>query len=95
MLEQELNLTQVIQRWIAERWELLSRRITDLETRSVGPETMNILHQGLQDRLAGATGQDRRFVLEAVGATILAQGDSSWELELLVPRAASTVAQEP
>jgi hypothetical protein len=49
----------------------------------------------LQDRLAGATGQDRRFVLEAVGATILAQGDGSWELELSVPRAVPTEAQEP
>ena len=95
VLEQELNLTQVRQRWIAERRELLSRRITDLETRFVDPETMNILHQRLQDRLAGATGQDRRFVLEAVGATILAQGDGSWELELLVPRAVSTETQEP
>ena len=74
---------------------MLSRRITDLETRFVDPETMNILHQRLQDRLAGATGQDRRFVLEAVGATILAQGDGSWELELLVPGAVSTEAQEP
>jgi len=44
VLEQELNLTQVRQRWIAERRELLSRRITDLETRFVDPETMNILH---------------------------------------------------
>ena len=95
VLEQELNLTQVKQRWIAERRELLSRRITDLETRFVDPEAMNILHQRLQDRLAGATGQDRRFVLEAVGATILAQGDGSWELELLVPRAVSTETQEP
>ena len=83
-----MNLTRVRQRWIAERRELLSRRITDLETRSVDPETMNILHQRLQDRLAGATGQDRRFVLEAVGATILAHGDGSWDLEQSAPKGA-------
>ena len=47
VLEQELNLTQVKQRWIAERRELLSRQITELETRFANPETMNILHQRL------------------------------------------------
>ena len=77
-----------------DRRELLSHRITDLETRFVDPETMNILHQRLQDRLAGTTGRDRRFVLEVVGATISLQGDGNWASELLVLRSVLTETQE-
>ncbi len=37
-------------------------------------------------RLAGATDEDRRLVLEAVGASVIVQQNAAWELELEVPR---------
>ncbi len=53
---------------------------------SFDAEAIALLRQRLDDSLGGATAQDQRFVLEAVGAKVIVQTGGGWELELQVPR---------
>ncbi len=50
------------------------------------PKSVEILRQRLEAKLETATPEDRRFILDAVGAKVLVQADGAWELELQVPR---------
>ena len=45
-------------------------------------------------RLARATSQDQRFILAALGVTIIAPGDGTWELELEILRGPSADTPE-
>lgn len=65
--EQEVGLIRTRQRWLAEQRERLKRQLADLERYSISPESVELLRARLAERLAGATPEDRRFVLEAVG----------------------------
>jgi len=61
-------------------------QLSDLDRYSFNAEAIDLLRQRLEDRLMGATAEDQRFVLEAVGTRVIVQTDGSWELELQVPR---------
>ena len=75
--EQEVGLIHTRRRWLAEQRAGLEARLTDLERYAVSAESVEALRARMDDRLAGATPQDRRFVLEAIGARVLAPGDGS------------------
>ena len=45
-----------------------------------------MLRERLKARLEAATPEDQRFILEAVGTTVVAHSDGTWELELQVPQ---------
>ena len=82
--QREVGLIRTWRRWIAEQQERLHTQLADLERYSLSAESVVALRQRVEAHLAGATIEDRRFVLDAVGAKIIAQGDGTWELE--VPR---------
>ena len=86
VFNQEIGLIHTRQRWITERKEVLEQQLLDIQRYSFDPQSIEMLRQRLETRLATATLEDQRFILEAVGAKVLVQADSTWELELQVPR---------
>ena len=83
---QEIGLIRTRQRWIAEQRERSEQQLSDVQRYSFNPQSIEILRQRLEKRLATATPDDRRFIMEAVGTKVMIQGDGTWELELQVPR---------
>ena len=75
VFEQEGGLIRIRRRCIAEQRRRLEAQLADLERYSLSPETISSLRQRLEGHLAGATLLHRRFVLEAVGAKVVAQGN--------------------
>ena len=49
-------------------------------------DAMEALSDRLGEVLASEVASDRGFVLDALGATVIAHGDGSWDLELTVPQ---------
>lgn len=74
-------------KWIQQRREQQSSQRNDLDLEAPNPQILTELRDRLTDRLEGATHADRRFILEALGITVIAQGNGSWELELATPKA--------
>ncbi|MBI2859618.1 MAG: recombinase family protein, partial [Chloroflexi bacterium] len=84
--EEEVGLIRTKQRWIAEQRERVQGQLGDLERYRFDPHVVELMRERLDARLAGATPEDRRFVLESVGAKVIMQADKTWELEVQVPR---------
>ena len=93
--KQEVGLIRTKQRWIMEQKERMERQYADLERYRFNPQSIGLLHQRLETRLTGATLEDKRFVLEAVGAMVMVQADRTWELELQVLRDMPIPEPEP
>ncbi len=83
---QEIGLIRTKQRWIEEQSKRLLDQLDDVERYTFSPEDIALLRGRLDARLAAATPEDRRFVLEAVGTKVFVQIDGSWDLELQIPR---------
>ncbi len=83
---QEIGLIRTKQRWIEEQSKRLQDQLDDVERYTFTPEAIALLRRRLDTRLAAATPEDRRFVLEAVGTKGFVQIDGSWDLELQIPR---------
>ncbi len=86
VFNQEIGLIRTRQRWIAEQGERLEQQLADIQRYSFDPQSIEMLRQRLEAKLATATPDDRRFILEAVGTKVIVQADGTWELELQVPR---------
>ena len=83
--QQEVGLIRARRRWIGEERERVQSRLNDLGDGPPDPKALGMLAGRLKERLSSATCQDQRFILDALGATIIAQGDGTWELELEIP----------
>ena len=86
VFSQEIGLIRTRQRWIAEQKERVEHQLEDIQQYSFNPQSIEALRQRLESKLATATPNDRRFILEAIGASVIIQADGTWELELQVPR---------
>ena len=86
VFNQEIGLIRTRQRWIVEQRERLEQQLADIQRYSFDPQSIEMLRQRLEARLATETPDDRRFILEALGTKVMAQADGTWELELQVPR---------
>ena len=84
--EQEAGLIRTKLQWIVEQRDRIAEQLADLERYRFDPASVEILRNRLDTRLASATEEDRRFILEAIGARVIVQTDKTWELELQVPR---------
>ena len=94
IFNQEIGLIRTKQRWIEEQLDRVQTQNNELERFSFSPEAVTLLRERLDARLTGATSEDQRFVLEAVGTKVLAQTDGTWELELQIPRQITGPAEE-
>jgi len=90
VFDQEVGLIRTRQRWITEQLERISGQLEDLRRNNFDPQTVEFLRQRLETRLASATPQDRRFILDAIGAKVLVQADGTWELEVQAPTEVAT-----
>ncbi len=86
VFNQEIGLIRTRQRWIAEQRDRLEQQLADIQRYSFDPQSIEMLRQRLETRLATETPDDRRFILEALGTKVMVQADGTWELELQVPR---------
>ena len=86
VFNQEIGLIRTRQRWLAEQRDRLEQQLADIQRYSFDPQSIEMLRQRLEARLATETLDDRRFILEAVGTKVMVQADGTWELELQVPR---------
>ena len=86
MFDQEIGLIRTKQRWIDEQQERLEQQLADIQRFNIDPQAVELLRERLASRLAAAKPDDRRFVLEAIGAKVIVQPDGTWELEFQVPR---------
>ena len=86
VFNQEVGLIRTRQRWIAEQRDRLEQQLVDIQRYSLDPQSIEMLCQRLEAKLATATPDDRRFILEAVGTKAMVKADGTWELELQVPR---------
>jgi len=84
--QQEVGVIRTRRRWIIEEKARLQAQLDHLGNGPPNPAAVVMLGDQLRERLVGATPEDRRSVLDAVGATIIAQGDGTWELELEIPQ---------
>ncbi len=94
VFSQEIGLIRTRQRWLAEQRERLEQQLGDIRRYSFNPQSVKMLRQRLEARLATATPEDRRFILEALSVKVMAQADGTWELELQVPREAPAPADD-
>ena len=94
VFDQEIGLIRTKQRWIEEQLERVETQLNDLERPSFSPKAIARLRHRLDARLTGATFDDKRYVLEAVGTKVIVQADGSWELELQVPQSDAEAAEE-
>ena len=85
VFNQEIGLIRTRQRWLAEQRQRLEQQLADIRRYSFDPRNVERLRERLEDRLATATAENRRFILKAVGAKVIVQQDGTWELELQVP----------
>ena len=83
--DQEVGLLQARRRWIAEEKERFRVQLADLERHHLSPEGVEALYRRLEARLATATVEDRRFVLETLGTHVTVQPDGAWHLAVQVP----------
>ena len=60
--------------------------LNDLDEGGVDPSALELLRDRLSGHMARGTSDDRRFLLDSLGATIIAAGDGSWELEVEIPK---------
>jgi len=94
VFQQEVGLIRTRRRWIEEERERLTAHMDDVQDLGPGLDGLRMLKDRLDDRLAHDNPADQRFVLDAVGALVVASGDGSWELELELPQEPPAVPSE-
>ena len=91
---EEVGLIQTRQTWIENEKERLTGLLYGVQDVGPAPEALAILRDRLGENLSRCDFQDQKFVLDAVGAKVIASGDGSWELELELPQEPPSVLDE-
>ena len=91
---EEVGLIQTRQTWIENEKERLNGLLHGVQDVGPAPEALTILRDRLGENLSRCDFQDQKFVLDAVGAKVIASGDGSWELELELPQEPPSVLDE-
>ncbi|MFC2039482.1 hypothetical protein ACFLST_01685, partial [Chloroflexota bacterium] len=86
LFQQEVGLIRVRRRWLEEEQHRLEQQVADIERLTFSPDAVESLRRHLEERLARATPEDRRFVLESLGAKVIAHLDGTWDMEIELPR---------
>ena len=91
---EEVGLIHTRQTWIENEKERLTGLLYGVQDVGPAPEALTILRDRLGENLSRCDFQDQKFVLDAVGAKVIASGDGSWELELELPQEPPSVLDE-
>ncbi|MCX6002928.1 MAG: recombinase family protein, partial [Chloroflexi bacterium] len=86
VFQQEIGLIRTRRRWLKEELHRLEQQLADIERHTFSPDAVESLRHRLEERLARATPEDRRFVLESLGAKVIAYPDGTWDMEIELPR---------
>ena len=93
VFRQEVGFLRSRRQWIKEQQERVTAHLDGLEQGFPGPEALTMLNQLVSTRLGVESCQDRRFIFDALGVTIIAHGDGTWDLELEIPKEASQLKE--
>ena len=94
VFQEELGVIQNRRRAIAERSRRVLAQLEGLNEGFPTPEAMKALQQRLGSVLDSEVADDRGFVLDALGVSVIAHGDGSWDLELEVPQEAAPTGND-
>ena len=94
VLARELDLIRGRRKWISKQRQRIASRLEALTRGFPTPEAMATLQQRLGAVLASEVCHDKSLILDALGVTIIAHGDGSWDLEMEVPREVSSAVQD-
>ncbi len=86
VFQQEVGLIKARRRWLEEERNRLQTQLNDIERLSFSPEAIESLRQRFEERLTRATPEDQRFVLESLGAKVVAYPNGTWDMEIELPR---------
>ena len=86
VFQQEVGLIRTRRRWLQEERHRLEQQLADVERLTFSPDAVESLRRRLDERLTRATPEDRRFVLESLGAKVIAYPDATWDMEIELPR---------
>jgi len=86
VFQQEVGLLRARRRWLEEERRRLEKQLDDIERLSFSPDAVESLRRRFEERLVRATPEDRRFVLESLGAKVIAYPDGAWDMEIELPR---------
>lgn len=86
VFQHEVGLIRARRRWLEEERCRLENQLADIERLSFSLDAVESLRRRFEERLARATPEDRRFVLESLGAKVIAYPDGTWDMEIELPR---------
>ncbi len=86
VFQQEVGLIRTRRHWLEEERDRLQTQLADIERLSFSPEAIESLRQRFEERLTRATPEDQRFVLESLGAKVVAYPNGTWDMEIELPR---------
>jgi len=86
VFQQEIGLIRTRRRWLDEERQRFERQLADIERHTFSAEAVESLRHRLEERLARATPEDRRFVLESLGIKVIAYPNGTWDIEIELPK---------
>jgi len=83
--DQEQILLRAKRAWLQEENEKLQVKLSNLKEYKVKRDTIEQMREKLRTNLDKASNEDWRFILECLGAKIMAFGDGTWDIEINIP----------
>jgi site-specific DNA recombinase len=93
--DREEDLIKIKRSYNTERLAEINRKLETLQKTKANVKTVELLRERLKDSLQRATNDDWRYVLEALGATVWAFQDGTWDIEVNVPITSEIVSNSP
>ena len=94
VFQQELDVIRSRRQGIEERRRRVLSQLEMLDQGFPTAEAMEALQQKLGFVLSSEASRDRSLILDALGVSVIAHGDGSWDLELEVPREVAPTVQD-
>ncbi len=94
VFQQELDVIRNRRQGIEERRRRVLSQLEMLDQGFPTAEAMEALQQKMGSVLSSEASRDRSLILDALGVSVIAHGDGSWDLELEVPREVAPTVQD-
>ena len=94
VFRQELDVIRSRRQGIEERRRRVLSQLEMLDQGFPTAEAMEALQQRLGSVLSSEASRDRSLIFDALGVSVIAHGDGSWDLELEVPREVAPTVQD-